>query len=207
MKRLRLFILGFIAGLAWVSPAAASNVRWSIGVNLGPPPIHVYPRPYYPHYPYRPSYVRPIYYEPAPIIVRPAPVIYEPAPVYVPAPRVVAPAPVRSTSAPLTPVIAESSPTAIDAFVHLLRNPDEKVRADAALDLGRSNSDRAVDPLAATLAGDRSPTVRDAAARALGLLGSPRGLTALNYAGASDPDRDVRRSAQFAAEVINNRRD
>jgi HEAT repeat protein len=59
-----------------------------------------------------------------------------------------------------------------------------------------------VDPLAATLAGDRSPAVRDAAARALGLIASPQALPALERAAQADADRDVRRSAQFAVEVI-----
>jgi HEAT repeat protein len=73
------------------------------------------------------------------------------------------------------------------------------------MSLGRLKAERAVDPLAATLAGDRSPAVRDAAARALGLVGSPRGLTALKYAAQADSDRDVRHSAQFAVEIIQSR--
>jgi len=52
------------------------------------------------------------------------------------------------------------------------------------------------------LASDRSPAVRDSAARALGLIGSRASLAALDRAAQSDDDRDVRRSAQFAAEVI-----
>lgn len=206
MKPLHWFILGILGVLSSSGALEASNVRWSIGVNFGAPPVYVRPGPYYHPRPYY-HYPRPVYIAPAPIIVRPAPVVYEPAPVYVPAPTVVAPAPVRSAAPPVMPVLAESSPSHIDAHVQLLRNPDEKVRADAALELGRTRSDRAVDHLAATLAGDRSPIVRDAAARALGLLGSPRSLPALNHAAAADSDRDVRRSAQFAAEVINNRRD
>ena len=34
------------------------------------------------------------------------------------------------------------------------------------------------------------------------LIGSPRSLTALTHAAQADADRDVRRSAQFAVEVI-----
>jgi HEAT repeat protein len=44
--------------------------------------------------------------------------------------------------------------------------------------------------------------VRDAAARALGLIGSPASLDALQRAAGGDADRDVRRSASFAAEII-----
>jgi HEAT repeat protein len=60
--------------------------------------------------------------------------------------------------------------------------------------------------LAATLAGDRSPVVRESAARALGLIGSAQALPALQRAAQADSDRDVRRSAQFAVEVIQTRR-
>src|SRR5262249_5883046 len=76
-------------------------------------------------------------------------------------------------------------------------------------ELGRMKADRAIDPLLAALAGDRSPVVRDAAARALGLIGSPRALTALLHAAQADNDRDVRHSAPFAVEVIqtNSRRE
>jgi HEAT repeat protein len=90
----------------------------------------------------------------------------------------------------------------VDRNLQLLADPSEKVRLDAVLQLGKMKAARAVDPVAATLAGDRSPQVRDAAARALGLIGSPRGLTALKYAAQADNDRDVRHSAQFAVEVI-----
>jgi HEAT repeat protein len=71
--------------------------------------------------------------------------------------------------------------------------------------LGKLHDPRAIDPLAATLSGDRSPVVRESAARALGLIGSPGALPALQHAAQTDSDHDVRRSAQFAAEVIQNR--
>ena len=57
-------------------------------------------------------------------------------------------------------------------------------------------------PLARCLKEDDNPQVRDAAARALGLIGSPTSLDALQRAAGTDADRDVRRSASFAAEVI-----
>jgi HEAT repeat protein len=90
----------------------------------------------------------------------------------------------------------------IDHHVQLLSNPDERVRLDSVAQLGRLKAYRAVDPLAATLAGDRSPAVREGAARALGLIGSPKALPALQQAAQADSDHDVRHSAQFAAEVI-----
>ena len=80
---------------------------------------------------------------------------------------------------------------------------------DAAMELGRMRADRAVEPLCTLVSTDRSPLVREAAARALGLIGSQRALNALQQAAQADNDRDVRRSAQFSAEVIrtNLRRD
>ena len=74
-------------------------------------------------------------------------------------------------------------------FVSYLSNSDERVRLETVTQLGRSKSPRAVDPLAATLAGDASPQVRDAAAKALGLIGSPTALPALNRAVQADSVR------------------
>src|SRR5581483_12359107 len=181
------------AGLALTQAAEASPpVRWSVGINFGGPPIY---RPY-PYYgPYGPRY----YYRPYPVIVEPAPVIVQqPAPVYVqPAPTtVVVPAPAPNTTTKFTPV--STTPPAVDQYLQLLSNSEESTRRDAVMELGRLKAEAAVDPLTATLAGDASPVVRDAAARALGLIGSPRALTALIHAAQADQDRDVRRSAQFA---------
>jgi HEAT repeat protein len=47
--------------------------------------------------------------------------------------------------------------------------------------------------------------VRESAARALGLIASTKGLPALQRAAQVDEDRDVRRSAQFAIEVIQSK--
>ena len=52
------------------------------------------------------------------------------------------------------------------------------------------------------LAADRSAAVREAAARGLGLIGSSDALPALQRAAQADDNRDVRHSAQFAAEGI-----
>jgi HEAT repeat protein len=90
----------------------------------------------------------------------------------------------------------------VDNSLRLLADRNEKVREDAVLSLGRARVARAIDPLAATLAGDSSAAVREAAARALGLIGSPSALPALRHAAQVDADRDVRRSAQFAIDVV-----
>jgi HEAT repeat protein len=92
-----------------------------------------------------------------------------------------------------------------DQFVELFRqmsSADEHARAGAMVQLGRMKAQRAVEPIGQALAGDRSPAVREAAARALGLIGSPAALPALQRAAQADDDREVRHSAQFAAEVI-----
>jgi hypothetical protein len=166
------------------------------GLSLG---IPVY-RPYYwgpGYYPY------PYYYAPAPVVVAPAPVYVQPAQVAQPAPAL-QPAPVVSTPAPVTRASAPEEQPAeyVDAYVRQLSSPDERTRSASAMQLGRSHAQRAVEPLTAVLASDRSPAVREAAARALGLIGAPAGLNALQQAAQLDDDRDVRHSAQFAAEVI-----
>jgi HEAT repeat protein len=83
-----------------------------------------------------------------------------------------------------------------------LRSGDENARRDAAMELGRAKASQAIDALTTMLASDQSPAVRDAAARALGLIASPRSLTPLIHAAQADNDRDVRHSAQFAVEII-----
>jgi hypothetical protein len=187
MRKSAVFAFAVLALLAASGTVAEAGGGWSIGFSFSQPCY----RPCYGFYPayhyYRPV---PVFVEPRPVIVRPAPVVVQPVydvPVYeAPAPR--------------------PAPAAIDADVERriphLSNPDERVRADVALELGRMKAERAVDPLAATLAGDGSPAVREAAARALGLIGSPRALTALTHAAQADGDRDVRNSARFAVEII-----
>jgi HEAT repeat protein len=83
-----------------------------------------------------------------------------------------------------------------------LSDPNETLRRDAVLELGRMRALRAVDPLMVMLARDSSPRVREAAARALGLIDAPRSLNALNNAAQADNDPEVRRSAQFASDAI-----
>jgi hypothetical protein len=190
-----------ILALTALAPTSAT-AGWSIGVGIGGP-VYYRPYPYYYHpYPY---YYRPygaVYIAPPPVVVEPAPVV-QAVPV-APQPVYAAPAP------PSTPVVAKSQPvenTAGEANFYLqkLADADERVRADSVMHLGRLRASQAVDPLAATLAGDRSPAVREAAARALGLIGSPNAMPALQRAAQADNDRDVRHSAQFAVEVIQTR--
>jgi HEAT repeat protein len=90
----------------------------------------------------------------------------------------------------------------VDSALQQLAQGDDRGRADAAIRLGRWHADRAVEPLTRTLEQDRSPAVRDAAARALGLIAAPSALNALQRAAGADDDRDVRHSASFAAEII-----
>jgi len=199
MKSMRTVILGGLAMLALsAAPAAAGHGNWSIGVSFGPPACYRPCHGFAPFYYYRPY---PVYVEPAPVFVRPVPVL-QPVPVAQPVhyPPVQAP-----VAAPTT--IRADRPVDVELYLRQqLADPNEQVRADAVLQLGRLKAVRAVDPLAATLAGDASPSVREAAARALGLIGSPQALPALRRAAQADSDRDVRHSARFAVEVVESNR-
>lgn len=204
-----------VVGLAH-TPAQAGHYcggpRWSIGIGIGVP---VY-RPYYAYpygYPY--PYAYPYYYPPPPPpvvvqqpVIQQVPVAPAPqAPQQVPPPppqAYQAPAP-RQVDAHATPTSLTSPAVNIDHHLQQLTSTDERTRADSVLQLGRAKDARAIDPLAATLSGDRSPMVRETAARALGLIGSPAALPALQHAAQVDADHDVRRSAQFAAEVIQSK--
>jgi len=112
-------------------------------------------------------------------------------------------------AAPPVTISAASSPAGqadtIEQNLQLLSNHNDAIRQKAVMDLGRAGTARAVDPLTAVLAGDASPQVRDAAARALGLIADARSLSGLIRAAQADDDREVRHSAQFAVEVIRSR--
>lgn len=189
--------------------AEAHGPKFSIGLNFGFP---VYAGPYCPG-PHVHCY--PGYYVPRPVVIHqpvyvaPTPVVVEQQPTYVFPPAPATPPPPAPKAAPQSALMTSTFQTAdwkksaeIDQLLPSLNDPDAKVRAEVVLQLGRLKADRAIDPLAATLAGDKSPQVRDSAARALGLICSPRALTALIHAAQADPDHDVRRSAQFAVEII-----
>jgi hypothetical protein len=175
--------------------AHAGHGGWSVGVNIGAP---VFYRPWYPYCPY--------YYQPYPVYVAPPPVYIQPAPVvqavpvaqpaYCPAP---APSVASQYGAP------NGQNPQVEHQLQLLANPNDNVRVESVMQLGRLRAQEAIDPLAATLAGDRSAAVRESAARALGLIGSPKALPALQRAVQTDADSQVRHSAQFACEVIQTR--
>jgi hypothetical protein len=104
--------------------------------------------------------------------------------------------------APGLPAVPGAAPADIDRALQLLASPREQDRIDGSIALGRSRAPKAIDPLQLVLATDPSARVREAVARGLGLLGSPSSLKALQTAAQGDEDRDVRHSAQFAAEAI-----
>jgi hypothetical protein len=198
-----------LAGVVLAMLGSTANAGGFIGINIGIPVGGCY-RPYYGGYYYYRPYPA-VYVGPPAVIVQPAPVV-ETVPVQTvypaPATTVITPAPAL-TPAPATTIRAasgESRQTEIDHCLAHLANPDEKVRADMAIQLGRLNAWRAATTLESTLSTDRSPAVREASARALGLIGARGSLTALDRAAQADEDRDVRHSAQFAAEVIRSNR-
>jgi hypothetical protein len=200
----KLQLLAALAGLASIAGAthAGPPVRTSVAIGFNVGPAVPYYRPYYaPFYgPYYRPY--PYYYAPPAVIVEPAPVIYRQAPVIVQQPVETAqPAPIATPAQPASYQSARPGGNA-DAFLANLRSTDEAVRRDSVMELGRMKAIQAVQPLTATLAGDQSPVVREAAARALGLIASPNALVALQHAAQADSDRDVRHSAQFAVEII-----
>jgi HEAT repeat protein len=184
--------------------SAQAHVNWAVGINLGAPFFyHPCYHCYEPYYYYRPY---PVYVAQPAVVVQPAPV-YQVAPAPQPAysspaeaaPPTVPPPPVPAT---VTAQPAAWAPDAAEAQLQRLNAADDQARADAAVQLGRMKATRAVPPLERLLSGDRSAAVREAAARGLGLIGSPDALPALQRAAQADDDRDVRHSAQFAAEVI-----
>jgi hypothetical protein len=207
MLRIRTFAFAAMA-LLGIGSSLAEAGGWSVGIRLG---IPIYPGPCYGCY-YRPWY----YYRPYPVIVEPAPVIVQPAAVVQPAPVAVPayqsssppPAPEPIAAPRLTPTAATQPATLnqrqldIKSYLGQLADREPRNRAEAAMQLGRLQAATAIDPLAATLAGDPSPSVREAAARSLGLLGSPKAVPALRRAAQVDPDPTVRHSAQYALEVV-----
>jgi hypothetical protein len=208
--------------LAAMTSSAQAGVRLGIGIGIGIPCYPCY-RPYYYGYPY------PVYVAPAPVVIAAPPaVVAAPAPVVVGSASAAVPAPVPASAPAPTPVpesasasvapppppemttasvpplrpVARSARPSIGADLGALNDPDAKVRGNACVRLGRLKDDRAVQPLVRVLKEDSSPAVREAAARGLGLIAAPSSLSALQTAAQADDDRDVRRSASFAAEII-----
>jgi hypothetical protein len=205
LRRAGLFAL-LLLGCTGVT--AEAHGGWGVGINIGVPFCY---RPYPYYYGYYPPY--PVYVAPAPVVVQPAPVV-QPVPVAQQAP---AAPPVQAAQAPsapaaqpqavmLQPVTAgDERRSAVDQDMNNLASPDERVRFGAAQRLGQLRAERATESLTRTLATDRSPAVRQAAASALGSIGTANTLTALQRAAESDDDRDVRKSAQVAADTIRAR--
>jgi HEAT repeats len=209
MIRMKMALTGTLMALVLFAAGTQGQAGWSIGVGIaGPAYYRPYAPCYYPYYPYYPY--RPVYLSPPPVVVESAPVVLQPLPAPLPAATFTQPSgqpPSQPTPSPLPASVVraqaqEVPPTEIARCVQQLRDPDERVRTDSVLQLGRLRALSAVDSVAATLAGDRSPMVREAAARALGLMGSPKALPALQHAALTDPDRDVRHSAQFAVDIV-----
>src|SRR5262245_38896605 len=200
-----------LAGLAILAAASISQAGWAVGVRIGGPGSYA-PTCYHGGYGH-PWGCRPYGYGfvyAAPVVVAPAPVVaVAPAPVVALSPEQTneppaAPAPAPRTLPKPTPVARAASNqvshTANDLAA--LNDPSPQARADAILELGRNRDRQAVAPITRALREDSSPVVRESAARALGLIALPGSLTALQNAAMSDQDRDVRRSASFAADVI-----
>ncbi len=188
---------------------SAASAHWSVGVRVGLP-IYVGPYPYYGYGYYRPYPYPYPYYAAPPVIVQQAPVVtttpgpaYPPPPASVPSYSPPSAAPAEVLPPPTATPVARGVPAAeTDGAWGELNSSDERLRAAAMMQLGRRKERRAIEPLTRALREDRSPAAREAAARALGLIGAPASLTALQNAAQADEDRDVRRSASFAAEVI-----
>lgn len=203
MRMTRKLLLVVALGVASTDALAGPGVT----VNVGP----IYVRQYYPRY-YRPY--SGIYTDGLPL-VPPTPTVFQPGPVPIQAPgTIVTPQGLGfqqftfpganvgfAAVAPAFNVPAAGA-AEIDVALQLLASPRERDRMEAAIALGRNKVDKALDPLQRVLASDSSARVREAAARGLGLFGSPAALKALQTAAQADDDRDVRHSAQFAAESI-----
>ncbi|HLJ93779.1 MAG TPA: HEAT repeat domain-containing protein [Gemmataceae bacterium] len=197
MFKRNMVVSSALAALALAAASPQLRAGWGVGVRIGGPVYYrAYDPYYYPYYPYRPVYVAP-----APVVVESPPVVVQ-SPPAVQAVNPASPTPLPPPAVLQTSQIQPVSQADIGRYLQQLRDADERVRSDSVLQLGRMKAVAAIDPVSATLAGDRSPLVREAAARALGLLGSPKALPALQHAALADPDRDVRHSAQFAVDVI-----
>ncbi|MBI5509880.1 MAG: HEAT repeat domain-containing protein [Deltaproteobacteria bacterium] len=123
------------------------------------------------------------------------------------------PPPAKADTAPAPAAAPVPAPTAADApeglpvgpqteaylkrLIEALRADDSfKVRLQAAVFLGRSDDDRAFEPLVAALNNDEHYTVRAAAATALANLNDPRAISHVIKRLATDADPFVRDEAQ-----------
>ncbi len=97
-------------------------------------------------------------------------------------------------------VAVVASPPAAD-LVQLLADPDGRIRRRAAIAIGRVGLRSGAKPLAAALAGDEEPEVRQVAAFSLGLLRDPSAIDALR-AGLRDSSPLVQGRAAEALSVL-----
>ncbi len=191
MGKIQLLSASILLGITAAAAEAGPPVRIGIGIGFGAP-YYYRPYPYYygygyPYYPY--AVAPPVVIQAPPVVVAPGTVVSSSPPTITNAsPTFNAPEPTQLTAA------NPNAQASLDYHVSRLTNPDEAIRRESVMELGRSRSERAMDPLAATLAGDKSPSVREAAARALGIIASPRSMTVLIQAAQADNDRDVRHS-------------
>jgi HEAT repeat protein len=88
------------------------------------------------------------------------------------------------------PAPADAREADVDRRIEHLSNPNARARADVVIELGRMKVEKAVDALARVLSGDAGPVAREASARALGLIGSPRALPALFHEADEPAPRD-----------------
>lgn len=95
------------------------------------------------------------------------------------------------------------NPAVLPALTQALADPDPQVRAAAALALGESREERAIEPLLKALQ-DPVWLVRASAAGALGRLANPAAIPSLEGA-LHDSDPAVARRAEFALQQIRSR--
>ncbi len=108
---------------------------------------------------------------------------------------------VPNDAEPLAPAAAEGIARLVEA---LQSGETFKVRATAAVALGRLNDPRALAPLGEALRGDDSFAVRAAAAAAIGRLGEPSGLPLL-FAALDDREAYVRTEVEEALARFHTR--
>jgi len=96
---------------------------------------------------------------------------------------------------------ASADPERVKFLADKLRSDDFRVRTNAALALGASNEDGAVDPLCGAL-DDSSEVVRQAAAVAMKRLGRPAGLPCLRTHEGNEKNEGVKIAITRAIEAI-----
>jgi HEAT repeat protein len=109
--------------------------------------------------------------------------------------------PVKAVRVDTTEALARIGRAALASLLAALRHEEWILRLHACEALGKMGAEDAIEPLASVMLTDRDAAVRQDAARALGGIGSPRGLDPLI---AALQDLDVR---PFAAEALGKLKD